>query len=202
LFGLEGQSQTAARRFGRTPREPNFREPGSARRPRGPGSTRSPSRACEWPCLRGCAGARSREPSHSPGRVQAAHNGHGPEPKRSPGWAEAPRNGRRTGHALARPGLRGTADGDLRRYPRRAGSREPPREPNFRRLRTAPERSRVHPFAFARVRMAVSERLGWHPIQPQTISQTAFEAWGRPCSPRAREGGREPRGGRAARKWR
>ena len=40
---------------------------GSARRPRGPGSTRSPSRACEWPWLRGCAGARSR-----PGRYQTA----------------------------------------------------------------------------------------------------------------------------------
>jgi hypothetical protein len=25
-----------------------------------PGPTRSPSRTCEWPCLRGCAGARSR----------------------------------------------------------------------------------------------------------------------------------------------
>jgi len=44
-------------KIARTPREPNFREPGSARRPRGPGSTRSPSRACEWPCLKGCAGA-------------------------------------------------------------------------------------------------------------------------------------------------
>jgi hypothetical protein len=33
--------------------------PGFAPRPTGPGSTRSPSRPCEWPCLRGCAGARS-----------------------------------------------------------------------------------------------------------------------------------------------
>jgi hypothetical protein len=32
------------------------------------------------------------------------------------------------------------------------------------RLRTAPERSRVHPFAFARLRMAVSERLCGRPI--------------------------------------
>jgi hypothetical protein len=39
----------------------------SARRLRDPGSTRSPSRAREWPCLRGCAGARSR-----PGRYQTA----------------------------------------------------------------------------------------------------------------------------------
>ena len=48
------------------------------------------------------------------------------------------------------------------------------------RLRPAPERSRVHPFAFARLRMAVSERLCWRPIQARAISQTAFEAWGKP----------------------
>jgi hypothetical protein len=48
------------------------------------------------------------------------------------------------------------------------------------RLRTTPERSRVHRFAFARLRMAVSERLRWRPIQARAISQTAFEAWGRP----------------------
>jgi hypothetical protein len=48
------------------------------------------------------------------------------------------------------------------------------------RLRAAPEKSRVHPFAFARLRMAVSERLCWRPIQARAISQTAFEAWGRP----------------------
>jgi hypothetical protein len=42
------------------PREPDFSRTRLARRPRGPGSSRSPSRACEWPCLRGCAGARSR----------------------------------------------------------------------------------------------------------------------------------------------
>jgi WD domain, G-beta repeat len=40
------------------PRELNFREPGSAQRPRGPRSTRSPSRACGWPYLSGRAGAR------------------------------------------------------------------------------------------------------------------------------------------------
>ena len=44
------------------------------------------------------------------------------------------------------------------------------------RLRTVPERSRVHPFA-SRLRMAVSERLCWRPIQALAISQTAFEAW-------------------------
>ena len=65
------------------------------------------------------------------------------------------------------------------RYRGRAGSREPPRNQTFTNpLRTAPERSRVHPFAFARLRMAVSERLFWRPIQARAISQTAFEAWG------------------------
>jgi hypothetical protein len=57
-----GLSSSSPRRYpgeqvrANPPREPNFREPGSARRLRGAGSTRSPSRACEWPCLRGCAG--------------------------------------------------------------------------------------------------------------------------------------------------
>ena len=61
------------------------------------------------------------------------------------------------------------------------------------RLRTAPERSRVHPFAFARLRMAVSERLCGARSRPGR-HQTAFEAWGRPSSPRARaREGREPR---------
>jgi hypothetical protein len=57
------------------------------------------------------------------------------------------------------------------------------------RLRTAPERSRVHPFAFAPLGMAVSERLCWRPIQARAISQTAFEAWGRPSISRARARG-------------
>jgi hypothetical protein len=42
------------------PREPNFRKPGSARSPERSRAHRSPSRACEWPCLRGYTGARSR----------------------------------------------------------------------------------------------------------------------------------------------
>jgi hypothetical protein len=60
------QGVTPASRFARTPSRTklNLREPGSARRPRGPRSTRWPARACEWPCLRGCAGARS-----SPGAI-------------------------------------------------------------------------------------------------------------------------------------
>ena len=37
-------------------------------------------------------------------------------------------------------------------------------------LRTASEGSRVHPFAFAHLRMAVSERLCWRPIQARAIS--------------------------------
>jgi hypothetical protein len=45
--------------------------------------------------------------------------------------------------------------------------------------------ARVHPFAFARLRMAVSERLCWRPIQPRAISQTAFEARGGIDQPRA-----------------
>jgi hypothetical protein len=43
------------------------------------------------------------------------------------------------------------------------------------RVRTTPERSKVHPFAFARLRMAVLA-----PDPGRAISQTAFEAWGRP----------------------
>jgi hypothetical protein len=39
---------------------------------------------------------------------------------------------------------------------------------------------RVHPFAFARLQMAVSEGLCSRPIQARAISQTAFEAWVRP----------------------
>ena len=42
-------------------------------------------------------------------------------------------------------------------------------------LRTAPERSRVPPVAFVRLRMAVSDRLRRRPIQARAISQTAFE---------------------------
>jgi hypothetical protein len=59
-----------------------------------------------------------------------------------------------------------------RRLPRRAGSREPPREPNFRKPGSAqrPRGPGVHPFAFARLRMAVSERLCWRPIQARLIS--------------------------------
>jgi hypothetical protein len=44
---------TPASRFARTPSRTKLSRTGSARRPRGPGSTHSPSRACEWPCLRG-----------------------------------------------------------------------------------------------------------------------------------------------------
>jgi hypothetical protein len=73
-------------------------------------------------------------------------------------------------------------DGGLgRHYPSEFAVCEPPRElasSSRTRLRTVPERSRVHPFAFARLRMAVSERLCWRPIQARAISQTAFEAWG------------------------
>jgi hypothetical protein len=80
---------------------------------------------------------------------------------------------------------------------RRAGSREPPAQTTLSRtrLRTAPERSRVHPFAFARLRMAVSERLCRRPIQARAISQTAFprRAAGLDHLAQAR-GGREPRG--------
>jgi hypothetical protein len=41
------------------PARTNFREPAPHGAREGPGSTRSPSRACEWPCLRGCVGAGS-----------------------------------------------------------------------------------------------------------------------------------------------
>ena len=63
-------------------------------------------------------------------------------------------------------------DGGLGALPRRAGSREAPARTKLSRtrLRTAPERSRVHPFAFARLRMAVSERLCWRRIQARAIS--------------------------------
>jgi len=37
-------------------------------------------------------------------------------------------------------------------------------------LRTAPEKSRVRPFAFARLRIAVSLRPCWRPIQARAIS--------------------------------
>jgi hypothetical protein len=68
-----------------------------------------------------------------------------------------------------------------RHYPASRFARTPSRTKLSRtRLRTAPERSHVHPFAFARLRMAVSERLCWRLIQLRAISQTALEAWGRP----------------------
>jgi hypothetical protein len=48
------------------PREPNLRTR-LRTAPESPRSTRSPSRACEWPCLRGCAGARSQARAISDG---------------------------------------------------------------------------------------------------------------------------------------
>jgi hypothetical protein len=36
------------------------------------------------------------------------------------------------------------------------------------------------PVRFARLQMAMPEGLCWRPIQARAISQTAFDAWGRP----------------------
>jgi hypothetical protein len=58
-------------------------------------------------------------------------------------------------------------DGALgRRYPGEQVRANLANQTFANRLRTAPERSRVYPFAFARLRMAVSERVCWRPIRP------------------------------------
>ena len=79
------------------------------------------------------------------------------------------------------PARRRIDDGGLgRRYPGEQVRANPLANQTF--ANPAPHRARevpVHPFAFARLRMAVSERLCWRPIQARVISQTAFEASGR-----------------------
>jgi hypothetical protein len=62
------------------------------------------------------------------------------------------------------------------------------------RLRTAPERSRVHPFACAHLRMAVSERLCWRPIYARAISDRLRGVGQLHRLAHARGGGCEPRG--------
>jgi hypothetical protein len=124
-----------------------------------------------------------------------------------------PRRSRRPGSPGKGPGGRGIRSRPGRRdksltpratpastmaaYPGEQVRANPPREPNFREPVSArrPRGPGFHPFAFARLRMAVSERLFWRPIQARAISQTAFRGVGQALiASRTRA-----RGGRTAR---